>query len=140
MLASMKAGLAFSNAILGAVHAMAHSLGGFLDLPHGECNALLLEYVIDFNFEHSSARYKRIAQAMNLHVKGLSKHQIKQALISDIAAFKREVGITGQLGMRGVKSADIPVLSGKAVQDACLLTNPRRASAADLQVIYAEAM
>ena len=38
MLASMEAGLAFSNAVLGAVHAMAHSLGGLMDLPHGECN------------------------------------------------------------------------------------------------------
>ncbi|NMB77487.1 MAG: iron-containing alcohol dehydrogenase, partial [Methanomicrobiales archaeon] len=43
MLGSLFAGLAFSNASLGAVHAMAHSLGGYSDLPHGECNALLLE-------------------------------------------------------------------------------------------------
>ncbi|MFX6483972.1 iron-containing alcohol dehydrogenase, partial [Acinetobacter baumannii] len=42
MLGSMQAGLAFSNAILGAVHAMSHSLGGFLDLPHGLCNAILV--------------------------------------------------------------------------------------------------
>lgn len=48
-LASLQAGLAFSNASLGAVHALAHSLGGFLDMPHGECNALLLEHVVRFN-------------------------------------------------------------------------------------------
>ncbi len=50
MLGSMQAGLAFSNASLGAVHAMAHSLGGYKDLPHGECNAMLLPHVIDFNY------------------------------------------------------------------------------------------
>lgn len=49
MLASLEAGLAFSNASLGAVHAMAHSLGGYLDLPHGECNVLLLDHVVAFN-------------------------------------------------------------------------------------------
>ena len=140
MLASMKAGLAFSNAILGAVHAMAHSLGGFLDLPHGECNALLIEHVIDYNFEHAKERYMAIAQAIGLDLRGLRSRQIRQALINDLVTLKNQVGITGQLRHRGVKSADIPLLSGKAVRDACMLTNPRTASAADVAVIYAEAM
>ena len=52
----------FSNAILGAVHAMAHSLGGHLDLPHGECNAILLPYVIRVNFPHAVERYSRIVE------------------------------------------------------------------------------
>jgi alcohol dehydrogenase class IV len=68
MLGSMDAGLAFSNASLGAVHAMAHSLGGFLDLPHGECNALLLEHVIDFNFDAAIERYVSIGRVMGLEV------------------------------------------------------------------------
>jgi len=50
MMASLMAGLAFSNASLGLVHAMAHSLGGALGLPHGECNAILLEHVVRYNF------------------------------------------------------------------------------------------
>src|SRR5208283_714776 len=50
MLGSLEAGLAFSNASLGATHAMAHSVGGMLDLPHGLCNAMFLNTVIDFNF------------------------------------------------------------------------------------------
>ena len=140
MLASMKAGLAFSNAILGAVHAMGHSLGGFLDLPHGECNALLVEHVVRYNFNHAADRYKAIAQALGLDLRGLRSHEIRQALINDLITLKNDVGIAGQLAHRGVKSADIPVLSGKAVKDACMLTNPRKASAADVAVIYAEAM
>jgi alcohol dehydrogenase class IV len=64
MLASLHAGLAFSNASLGLVHAMAHSLGGLMDLPHGECNALLLEYVVDYNFSSDPARYLKIAKTM----------------------------------------------------------------------------
>ncbi|HCA63058.1 MAG TPA: alcohol dehydrogenase, partial [Pseudomonas sp.] len=57
MLGSMQAGLAFSNAILGAVHAMSHSLGGYLDLPHGVCNAVLVEHVVAFNYDAAPARY-----------------------------------------------------------------------------------
>ena len=57
MLGSLFAGLAFSNASLGAVHAMAHSLGGFSDLPHGECNALLLAHVMEFNYPACPGRF-----------------------------------------------------------------------------------
>ena len=57
MMGSLQAGLAFSNASLGAVHAMAHSLGGWLDLPHGECNALLLEHVIAYNYPQAAERF-----------------------------------------------------------------------------------
>src|SRR5260370_39766887 len=48
MLASLEAGFAFSNASLGAVHAMAHSLGGLLALPHRHCNAILSDALVDF--------------------------------------------------------------------------------------------
>ena len=64
LLASLQAGLAFSNASLGAVHSMAHSLGGYKDLPHGECNALLLPHVIDYNFLRVPERFRRIADAL----------------------------------------------------------------------------
>ena len=60
MRASLEAGLAFSNASLGAVHAMAHSLGGMMDLPHGECNAMLLSPVIAYNFTSAPARYRLV--------------------------------------------------------------------------------
>jgi alcohol dehydrogenase class IV len=63
MLGSLEAGLAFSNASLGAVHAMAHSLGGYLDLPHGECNAMLLQHVAAFNYQSASERYEEVGRA-----------------------------------------------------------------------------
>lgn len=63
LLGSLQAGLAFSNASLGAVHAMAH-LGGFLDLPHGACNALLLDHVIRFNVNDATERYRQIGHMM----------------------------------------------------------------------------
>lgn len=140
MLASMKAGLAFSNASLGAVHATAHSLGGFLDLPHGECNALLLDHVINFNFDKSQEKYKDIAEAMNLNTSGMKLSEIKKKLMQSISELKKDVGITKQLGENGVKSSDIPELAEKAVNDACMLTNPRKATKRDIEVVCEEAM
>ncbi len=140
MLASMKAGLAFSNAILGAVHAMAHSLGGFLDLPHGECNAMLLEHVINFNFDHVPEKFIIIAEAMGVDIRGLNNKEIKKGLLSSVTNLKKDVGITSKLRQRGVKSSDIQVLTKKALKDACMLTNPRKGTQRDIEVIYEDAM
>ncbi len=140
MLGSMKAGLAFSNASLGAVHAMAHSLGGFLDLAHGECNAMLLEHVIDFNYDASIDKFKIIAEAFGVDVRGLNSREIKSRLMAQVLDLKKRAGVANTLGFKGVKGADLSDLSRKAISDACMLTNPRRASKADLEVIYREAL
>ena len=140
MLGSMQAGLAFSNASLGAVHAMAHSLGGLLDLPHGECNAMLLDHVINFNVDSAPERYTRIAEAMGIDSRGLSHKDVTKRLMSTVSNLKHEVGITNQLRQKGVKISDIPELAKKALKDACMLTNPRKATQRDLEIIYEEAM
>ena len=140
LLGSLQAGLAFSNASLGAVHAMAHSLGGYLDLPHGECNALLLNHVIRFNISAAPERYQRIAVAMGLNTQGLNGRQ-RASLIADALAEKRRVlGLTEKMSNKGVKYGDIADLAYYAVRDACLVTNPRYASVDDLKVIYGEAL
>lgn len=140
MLASLKAGLAFSNAILGAVHAMAHSLGGYLDLAHGECNALLLEHVINFNFDSIRDKYTRIAEIIGIDTIGLSGNGIKNRLMTTIIGLKKDVGITGSLEERGVKLTDIPRLSKKAIKDACMVTNPKTVILDDIKAIYREAL
>jgi alcohol dehydrogenase class IV len=140
MLASMQAGLAFSNAILGAVHAMSHSLGGFLDLPHGLCNAVLLEHVVAYNFHSAEERFRRIAEAMNIDTRGMSQARIQQRLMSRIVQLKRTVGLEAKLSELGVRVSDIPSLSGFALQDPCILTNPRKSSLRDVQVVYEEAL
>lgn len=140
MLGSMKAGLAFSNAILGAVHAMSHSLGGFLDLPHGLCNAMLLEHVINFNYPEAENRFKVIAQTLGIDVRGLTTLQVKQRLIQHLVALKANVGLTQKLGINGVTPSDIPILSAKAMTDPCILTNPRRSNQRDVEVVYEEAL
>ena len=140
MLGSLQAGLAFSNASLGAVHAMAHSLGGLLDLPHGECNAILLEHVIAYNFREAPERYARIGEVLGLDLHGLRSQDIQEAVIAEIRRLKRSVGIQKTLGERGLKRDDIPALARKAMQDPCMVTNPRIPSLRDIEVIYEEAL
>jgi len=140
MLASLQAGLAFSNASLGAVHAMAHSLGGYKDLPHGECNALLLPHVIDFNFSRLPERFRRIAEAMGFTVAGLTDGEVRATLIDGVIDLRRQCGIDGSLTNRGVKIDDVGLLSSKAIKDPCNATNPRPPTKVDLAAVYREAL
>lgn len=140
MLGSLLAGLAFSNASLGAVHAMAHSLGGLSDLPHGECNALLLESVIDYNYEVCPERYGAIAGAMNVDCSSHNFSEIKKKLLSALQALRIELGITERLGDLGVTRDNLPALAQSAMRDPCLATNPRRPTVSDLEHIYEGAL
>lgn len=135
MLASLHAGLAFSNASLGLVHAMAHSLGGLKDLPHGELNALLLEHVIDFNFEFEPEKYLKIANNMNMgtaNSKTEVLHMIKQ--------LKENLGISHTLKDRGVKLEDVTNLSYRTMNDPCIATNPVIPEQSDVEAIFKNAL
>jgi alcohol dehydrogenase class IV len=140
MLGSLLAGLAFSNASLGAVHAMAHSLGGFSDLPHGECNALLLQHVMAFNFPACPKRYEDIGIALGMDLAGLSLTDKKEKILSGIAALRETLGVTETLGDLGVTKQDIPSLAQNAMHDPCMATNPRRPTLKDIERIYEEAL
>ena len=140
MLACLEAGLAFSNASLGAVHAMAHSLGGYLDLPHGQCNAMLLEHVVAFNYEPAADLYEQICPIMDVDTRGMRAEDRKRALVSSIRRLRKHLGVGQKLSELGVRSSDIPMLAEFAVKDPCLVTNPREAGRRDLEVVYEEAL
>jgi len=139
-LASLDAGLAFSNAILGAVHGMAHSLGGSLDLPHGECNAILLGPVIAFNYPSAPRRYRKVAKALGCAVEGLPDDEVLHMLLGAVKTLRAEVDLNRNLGELGVTRADIPRLAALAMQDPCILTNPRKPVQADIEAIYEAAL
>ncbi|MCC7550539.1 MAG: iron-containing alcohol dehydrogenase [Methanobacterium sp.] len=140
MLSSLNAGLAFSNASLGLIHAMAHSLGGFLDLPHGECNALLLDHVIEFNFEAEVKKYKDISTALGLNIDELDDKAVKKVLINKIRDLKVESDVNKPLKDVGVSMGDIPQLAHKTMNDACIITNPRRPTIKDVEEIFKNAL
>jgi len=140
MLGSLLAGLAFSNASLGLVHAMAHALGGLMDLPHGECNALLLPHVVNFNFNAVPERYQRIGEAFGLPLSGLTHAEIRLRLVSAIQTFRQAVGLTRVLQDYGVTREDIQVLARYAFNDPCLATNPIQPTVGDIERIYEQAL
>ncbi len=140
MLASLYAGLAFSNASLGCVHSLAHSLGGFLDLPHGECNGILLPHVVDYNFDAATDRYKRIAETLQIPISGMNTMDTKNALINYLNNFKQKIGLHKTLKDKGVTPDIIPMLATKAYKDPCNATNPRPPKEEDLEVIYHESI
>jgi len=138
MMASLMAGLAFSNASLGLVHAMAHSLGGALDLPHGECNAILLEKVVHYNYTAASEKYNRLARVMGVDIDRCQPSKKTSALVESIASLRKQLGIRQRLIDLGVSLSDIPRLAGYAFQDPCLATNPKIVNSEEIAEIYKE--
>jgi alcohol dehydrogenase len=140
MLGSLEAGLAFSNASLGLAHAMSHSLGGFTDGPHGECEAILLPYAIDFNYDAVPGRYDKIGEMMGLDLSGLSNSRKKSAIVDVLVQFLKNIGYGIKLGQIGIKKEDICGLARNAMNDVCLVTNPRPVRLDDIIAIYEKAL
>lgn len=138
--AQFLAGMAFNNASLGYVHAMAHQLGGFYDLPHGVCNAVLLPHVQVFNSKAAAGRLRDCAKAMGVNVSEMTDMQGAQACIVEIRALARKVNIPAGLHELNVKEEDIPVLATNALKDACGFTNPVQATHEEIMEIYRAAM
>ncbi len=140
------AGMAFNNASLGHVHAMAHQLGGFYDLPHGECNAILLPHVSKFNLISKMDRFAKIARLLGENTDGMSTRDAADCAIEAIKKLSADIGIPAgliELGKRygkEVKAEDIEVMTANAQKDACGLTNPRTPSNKDVVAIYKAAL
>jgi len=140
------AGMAFNNAGLGYVHAMAHQLGGFYDLPHGACNAVLLPHVARFNLISRVDRFAEMAMYFGEDVTGLSNRDAADCAIAAMARLAEDVGIPdgivalGKMCGKDVKEKDIPVMTANAQKDVCALNNPRRASDAEIAALFKEAL
>lgn len=138
--AEFLAGMAFNNASLGHVHAMAHQLGGFYNLPHGVCNAILLPHVESFNLIACPERFVDIAEAMGENVEGLSIRDGADRALAAIKKLSSDVGIPAGLTELGVKEKDLEIMAGNAMKDACSFTNPRIATKEDVISIYKAAL
>jgi len=134
------AGMAFNNASLGYVHAMAHQLGGFYNLPHGVCNAILLPAVCEFNVISNPKRFADIAVAMGEDISGLAPMDAAAVGIAAIRKLSKAIGIPAGLVDLGVKETDLRIMAENAMKDACMLTNPRTATLDCVVDIYKAAM
>ena len=134
------AGMAFNNASLGYVHAMAHQLGGFYNLPHGVCNAILLLVVCEYNIIACPKRFKDIAVALGQDVSGLSDLEAGEKAIRAIRRLSSAVGIPSGLAELGVLEQDLEVMAVNAKKDACQLTNRAQQRWAQVMGMYRSAM
>ncbi|MFA9558681.1 iron-containing alcohol dehydrogenase [Evansella sp. AB-rgal1] len=118
------AGIAFNNAGLGYVHAMAHQLGGVYDLPHGVCNAMLLPIVERENAKRDPKKFRAIAKAMGLEVANKTDEECATEAVEAIKALSVEVGIPTKLSELGVTEVDLDKLAENSMKDACAPGNP----------------
>ncbi|MGG4480771.1 iron-containing alcohol dehydrogenase [Paenibacillus illinoisensis] len=129
-------GMAFNNAGLGYVHAMAHQLGGVYDLPHGVCNAMLLPYVEEMNAKHVPGKFRHIAKAIGMNVKDKSDEECSMYVIDAIRQLSREVGIPEKLSELGVTDPDLELLADNAMKDACAPGNPYQPSREEVMELF----
>jgi alcohol dehydrogenase len=132
--------MAFNNASLGYVHAMAHQLGGFYDLPHGVCNAILLPHVQAYNKPVCAKRLGDIARAMGENTARLSDNAAADVCLAAIRKLSADVGIPTGVAQLGAKAEDIPTLAANALKDACGLTNPKQPTFDEVCAIYRAAL
>lgn len=133
--AQFLAGMAFNNASLGYVHAIAHQFGGIYNLPHGVCNAILLPHVQRFNLMSKPKRFRDIAEALGENVEGMSDRAAAEKAIDAIVTLCRDVGIPGGFAELGAKEEDVDILAENAMKDACAITNPRKATLEEIKGI-----
>ncbi|HNX64536.1 MAG TPA: iron-containing alcohol dehydrogenase [Oscillospiraceae bacterium] len=140
--AEYTAGMAFSNGGLGMVHAMAHSLGGFYNLPHGICNSILLPYVMEYNGQAETVQKKFTLIAEALEIDGTKKMQPVEAMkacVQYIRDLCRNVGIPSGFSEFKVKKEDFSALADLALADTCMPANPIRPTKNDIISVYEKA-
>ncbi|EHK2406058.1 iron-containing alcohol dehydrogenase [Clostridium perfringens] len=132
------AGMAFSNALLGIVHSMAHKVGAVFHIPHGCANAIFLPYVIKYNRKACEDRYANIARHIGL--KGESERELTDALIDLINKFNKELNIPSSMKEYGIEEnefkANLKFIAHNAVLDPCTESNPREVDDETMEKLY----
>lgn len=138
--ASLMAGMAFGNAGVGAVHALAYPLGGRYHIPHGVSNALLLPYVMEWNKIACPERFRDIAEALGANTNGLSNTEAANIAVAAMRNLCTDVNIP-----KGLRNFNIPEDAIRSMaEDASQITrllknNPRVLSTDDIEEIYQSA-
>lgn len=137
--ASMFAGIAFAWARLGNVHAMAHPLGGYFDVPHGVANAILLPTIVEYNALTDNGRYEKIYNFIKQN-KSESFEFTTDMLVSEIKKLTASLGIPATLSEVGVTEDKIPEMAVDAMKSGNFLVNPRQSTQKDIEMLYKKAL
>lgn len=136
LLASMYAGIAFSNTGLGLIHAMSHAVGAMFDLSHGLASYIAMQSVIPYNYSASRRKYRKIAEILGVSPNVSDDETTIAAILEKITGMR---GCSnGQLSLSeyGASVNDIPYLVAHTLSDPCVATNPRIPDADDLTRLF----
>jgi alcohol dehydrogenase len=136
--ASLHAGMAFSNSLLGIGHALAHPIGGLYDANHGSVNAVLLPEVLNYDFPVVREKLPEMAAALGHH-DAINTREAQEMTQETILQLLEAGGAPGGLRNLGVKEEDLPLLAQRAFKDVCLLTSPRETDEDDLLALLKRA-
>jgi alcohol dehydrogenase class IV len=140
LLGSMLAGMAFANAPVAAVHALAYPIGAIFHVPHGLSNALVLTQVLRFNLPEAEALYAELAPIVDPRTEGLSVSQKARLFVDAVAAICRDCKVPSSLADVGIGAGDLKKLAEDAMkQTRLLVNNPREVKFEDALAIYTEA-
>lgn len=141
LLGAMLAGMAFTNAPVAAVHALAYPIGGHFHVPHGLSNSLVMPHVMRFNLPAAAAMYAELAPIVFPKIGGTTDAAKAEAMIDGIAALIAEIGLETRLGQVGISHNHVPMLAEDAMKVTRLLVNnPREVAYADAVRIYEAAL
>ena len=141
LLGSMLAGMAFANAPVAAVHALAYPLGGHFHVPHGLSNALVLPHVLDFNMPEAQALYAELAPIVFPELAGKSVAGRANGFVDALKALGPALGMKTRLAEVGVSHNNLPLLAEDAMkQTRLLVNNPREMTYEAALEIYEAAL
>ncbi|MBR0691536.1 iron-containing alcohol dehydrogenase [Bradyrhizobium manausense] len=139
LLGSMLAGMAFANAPVAAVHALAYPIGAIFHVPHGLSNALVLRHVLEFNLQAAEGLYAELAEIVKPGLRG-SQAEKARAFIDEMTAIGRDCQVPPSLADVGIGRDDLKKLAEDAMkQTRLLVNNPRELTLDDAYAIYSAA-
>jgi alcohol dehydrogenase class IV len=140
LLGSMLAGMAFANAPVAAVHALAYPIGAIFHVPHGLSNALVLPHVLEFNLPAAEALYAELAEIVKPALRVTSQRDRARAFIDEMISIGRDCAVPGSLSAVGIGQDDLKKLAEDAMkQTRLLVNNPRPLTLEDAYAIYSAA-
>lgn len=141
LMGSMLAGMAFANAPVAAVHALAYPLGGHFHVPHGQSNAMVLPYVLDYNMPAAMEMYAELAPIIFPELAGKAPRARAEGMVEAFIGLGPELGMKSRLSEVGVSHNHLPMLAEDAMkQERLLINNPREMTLEAAQDIYARAL
>lgn len=139
LMACWMAGMAFTQARLGNVHAMSHPVGGHFNVPHGVANAIILPTVMDYNAAAAPTKFAAIAERLGHHSRG-NEARDAAASVTLVRQLSEQIGIPGSLSAVNVPRAGIPALAADAMQSGNIAINPRPTTYEDMVRLFEQCM